>query len=209
MFFVFDGLDGSGKTTQLKRFAARLESQGKSVVVAKDPGTTKLGEELRAILLTQSDTPISMRAEMMLFTTARTQLVEEVIRPALADGKFVVLDRYVLSTVVYQGHAGELEAEQVRTINDLATKGLWPQMTFVLDLPVDEATRRLGDDLDRMESRGAAYFEKVRSGFLAQAEKCDSAVVIDASQSEDDVARAILDAARSLPELKEVFDGVE
>ncbi len=194
MFFVFDGMDGSGKTTQLNRFADWLESQGKSVVTAKDPGTTKLGEDLRSILLTDSGTPISMRAEMMLFTTARTQLVEEVIRPALTQGQVVVLDRYVLSTVVYQGHAGNLQPDEIRTINNLATGGLWPELTFVLDVPLDVAMKRLGDDLDRMESRGAEYFQKVREGFLCEAKACDRTVVIDAAQQPDNVAAAILAA---------------
>ena len=105
MFFVFDGVDGSGKTTQLNRLADWLRSQDREVVVCKDPGTTELGERLREILLSKSETPIHMRSEMMMFTTARTQLVEQIVRPALAAGKTVVLDRYVLSTVVYQGHA--------------------------------------------------------------------------------------------------------
>jgi len=109
MFFVFDGVDGSGKTTQLNLFADWLGQQGHDVVTCKDPGTTELGERLREILLHQSETPIHIRSEMMMFTTARTQLVEQIIRPALDAGKSVVLDRYVLSTVVYQGHAGDLD----------------------------------------------------------------------------------------------------
>jgi len=147
MFFVFDGLDGSGKTTQLDRFVTSLEALDRTVVVAKDPGTTALGEQLRSILLNSSDMPIHMRAEMMMFTTARTQLVEEIVRPALANDHIVVLDRYVLSTVVYQGIAGKLDPDSIRTINQIATDDIWPDHTFILDLPVDVAMGRLGKDL--------------------------------------------------------------
>ena len=107
MFIVFEGVDGAGKTTQLTQLVKWLEQRGTSVVTCKDPGSTKLGEALRSILLNSVDTPISMRAEMMLFTTARAQLVNEIVRPALAAGKTVVLDRYIYSTIVYQGHAGD------------------------------------------------------------------------------------------------------
>ena len=101
MFIVFEGVDGAGKTTQLTQLVKWLEQRGTSVVTCKDPGSTKLGEELRSILLNSVDTPISMRAEMMLFTTARTQLVDEIVRPALAAGKTVVLDRYIYSCLLY------------------------------------------------------------------------------------------------------------
>ena len=105
MFIVFEGVDGAGKTTQLTQLVRWLEQRDISVVTCKDPGSTALGEQLRSILLGSADTPISMRTEMMMFTTARTQLVDEIVRPALAAGKTVVLDRYIYSTIVYQGHA--------------------------------------------------------------------------------------------------------
>ena len=191
MFFVFDGVDGSGKTTQLNLFADWLTQLGHQVVTCKDPGTTELGERLREILLHQSDTPIHDRSEMMMFTTARTQLVEQLIRPALASGKTVVLDRYVLSTVVYQGHAGTLDPVAVKQVNDFATAGLWPDHTFVLDVETEVAMQRLGDNLDRMESRGSEYFEKVRLGFLAEAKNADDVSVIDAAQPMDAIAESI------------------
>ena len=198
MFFVFDGVDGSGKTTQLNRLADWLRELGREVVTCKDPGTTELGEGLREILLHKSETPIHMRSEMMMFTTARTQLVEQIIRPALESGKTVVLDRYVLSTVVYQGHAGALDPVAIRSVNEFATDGLWPDHTFVLDLDTETAMKRLGDDLDRMESRGSEYFEKVRRGFLDEAKKQDDISVIDASQSMDEIAAAIREIAQTV-----------
>ena len=104
MFFVFDGMDGAGKSTQLDRFAEHLNSIGCEVLVCKDPGTTQLGEELRELLLKERGLEIHMRSELLMFMTARAQLTEEVIRPALSAGKTVVCDRYVFSTVVYQGY---------------------------------------------------------------------------------------------------------
>jgi len=198
MFFVFDGVDGSGKTTQLNRLADWLREQGYDVVTCKDPGTTELGERLREILLSKSETPIHMRSEMMMFTTARTQLVEQIIRPALKLGKTVVLDRYILSTVVYQGHAGALDPAGIRMVNNFATDRLWPNHTFILDLPTETAMQRLGDDLDRMESRGEEYFEKVRAGFLKEVEGQEDASVIDATQSMDEISASILEIAKSV-----------
>lgn len=196
MFFVFDGVDGSGKTTQLKRFAAWLRSQDHDVLTCKDPGTTELGERLRALLLQSTDIPIHMRTEMMMFTTARTQLVEQIIRPALARGKTVVLDRYVLSTIVYQGHAGRLDPDSIRDVNQFATAGLQPELTFLLDLPTEVAMQRLGNNLDRMESRGVDYFESVRQGFQKEAFRAsESVVVIDANRTEDDIEADIRSAA--------------
>ena len=190
MLLVFDGIDGGGKTTQINRLKELLQ-QHRPTIVCKDPGSTKLGEALRAILLNKGDTPIDMRSEMMLFSTARTQLVQEIIKPALAEMQFVILDRYVMSTVVYQGHAGKLNPQDIRDVNNFATDGLKPHHTFVLDIPVDVAMARLGNSLDRMESRGSEYFAAVRSGFLAEAKSEENCTVIDATQSEEQIAKEI------------------
>ena len=192
MFFVFEGVDGAGKTTQLQLFAEWLNSLGHRVVTCQDPGSTQLGEEVRRLLLGSHQTPIHMRTEMMLFTTARTQLVEEIIKPALLVGQTVVLDRYILSTVVYQGHAGNLKPDDVWTVNRIATDGLLPDVTFVLDLDVQTASQRMGKSLDRMESRGAVYFEKVRQGFIHEAQRWpDRVELIDAAQSVSDMQAEI------------------
>ena len=192
MFFVFDGVDGAGKSTQLERFVQWLRDQGRDVVTCKDPGSTELGERIRSVLLGDHEIPISMRAEMMLFTTARTQLIEQIVKPALESGKTVVLDRYIFSTVVYQGHAGNLTPDDIWTVNRIATHGTMPDVTFILDVPVDIAMKRLGDSLDRMESRGSEYFQRVRKGFLAEAERWpDTVDVIDATATEDEIEAAI------------------
>ena len=190
MFFVFDGIDGAGKSTQISRLNSILTAK-KETIVCKDPGSTQLGEALRDLLLSKGEMPIAMRSEMMLFSTARTQLIQEIVKPAIAQGKFVILDRFVMSTIVYQGHAGKLKPQDIRAVNDFATDGLQPDYTFVLDLPVDVAMERLGDTRDRMESRGADYFSAVRSGFLAEAKSCDKCTVIDATQSVDQIAGTI------------------
>lgn len=216
MFFVFDGVDGAGKTTQIKLFVEWLNSQNHSVVTCKDPGSTALGEELRRLLLDKHHVPIAMRTEMMMFTTARTQLVEEIIRPALEQMKTVVLDRYILSTVVYQGHAGHLDPKDVWKVNHIATDGLMPDVSFIFDLSpalaFDRMHRRVedpqpkqtpksgvagaGKELDRMESRGIAYFEKVRNGFLLEAERWpDRVEVIDANRSIEKIQQEIRELA--------------
>lgn len=190
MLFVFDGIDGGGKSTQINRLQSHLCTI-RPTIVCKDPGSTILGESLRAILLDKGDTPIDMRSEMMLFSTARTQLVQEIIKPTLAAGNFVVLDRFVMSTIVYQGHAGKLNPQDIRLINRFATDGLKPAHTFVLDLPVDIAMNRLGDTLDRMESRGIDYFTNVREGFLIEADRSEDCSVIDATQTVEQIAKQI------------------
>jgi dTMP kinase len=196
MFFVFDGVDGAGKSTQLGLFVQWLRDEGHDVVTCKDPGSTELGESLREILLGKHEIPISIPAEMMLFTTARTQLIEEIVKPALANNQIVVLDRYIFSTVVYQGHAGDLDPEAIWTVNRIATGGVMPDATFILDVPVEIALTRIGDTLDRMESRGAAYLDRVRQGFIAEAERWPDCVdVIDANQPPEKIQSEIREAA--------------
>ena len=182
MFLVFDGIDGAGKSTQLKLLADWLCKSGRDVVCCQDPGSTELGKRLRAILLDHDSVPIHMRAEMMMFTTARTQLVEEVVRPTLAKQHFVLLDRYIDSTLVYQGYAGDLEVDDLKTINRIATDGLLPDATFIFDMPVETAMQRMGNSLDRVESRGKEYLQRVRDGFLTIADPEQNAFVIDASR---------------------------
>jgi dTMP kinase len=199
MFFVFDGVDGAGKSTQLNLFADWLRERGQDVVCFADPGTTALGGQMRALLLGDHQVPIHMRSEMLMFMTARCQLVEELIKPALASGKTVVCDRYVFSTVVYQGHAGDLDAEDVWKVNEIATAGLMPDMTFIFDLDIATASGRMGTLRDRMESRGEVYFQRVRAGFLEEAQRSPRGVeVIDASGEIDDIQATIRRAAESV-----------
>ena len=166
MFFSFDGLDGVGKSTQMKLFCDGLTAAGREVLVCRDPGSTPLGEAVRTLLLDRHDLAISRRAEMFLYMAARAQLVEQVIRPALDAGKTVVSDRFLLANVVYQGHAGGLDVDELWRIGRTATAGIEPDLTFILDMDPNAAARRLNRPRDRMELQGDAFREHVREGFL-------------------------------------------
>ena len=188
MFFSFDGIDGAGKSTQINLLAEWLRAKGQEVVTCRDPGSTELGEKLRALLLEHHGTPIHRRSEMLMYMAARAQLVEEVIRPALAAGKSVISDRYLLANVVYQAHAGGLSPEEVWQVGRVTVAGVMPDLTFVLDLPAATAAARFNRAPDRMESQGLEYMEKVRQGFLLEAAKRPAEiVVIDATAAAEKV----------------------
>lgn len=196
MFFSIDGGDGAGKSTQIPLFCEWLRSRGLEVVSCRDPGSTHLGEAVRRILLDSRDLPIGRTSEMLLYMAARAQLAEEVIRPALAAGKTVVCDRYLLANVVYQGHAGGLDAATVWQVGLIATGGLLPDLTIVLDLPVDKAEARRTRALDRMEQQGREFHERVRRGFLDEAARQPERIlVVDAGGSVDEVQQAMRRAA--------------
>ena len=198
MFFSFDGLDGTGKTTQMNLFLEWLRSRGRDVVQCIDPGSTPLGEQIRSILLGH-ELPICRTSEMLLFMAARAQLVDQVIRPALDAGQIVVSDRYVLANIVYQAYAGGLEVETVRAIGETATSGLMPDLVFVLDLDPQAAAARMQRDLDRMESRGLEFQARLRAGFLAEAARDPQRVlVVDAGREIDTVQAEIRAAADRL-----------
>src|SRR5439155_19662140 len=135
MFFSFDGVDGTGKSTQIALLAEALRQRGREVVTCRDPGSTPLGERLRQILLDHHDTPIHRRSEMLLYMTARAQLVEELIRPALAAGKIVISDRYLLVNVVYQAHGGGLSPDEVWRVGEVTIAGIMPRLVLLLDMP--------------------------------------------------------------------------
>ncbi len=169
MFLSLDGIDGTGKSTQVRLLAEALHGRGLVVTTCADPGGTELGAKLREILLYGRQTSMSLRSECLLFMASRAELVERVIAPALGRGEIVLADRYLLANVVYQGHAGGLTPEDVWTTGRFATAGILPDLTIVLDLPVDLARARRGAAADRVERRGDPYFERVRQGFLAEA----------------------------------------
>ena len=192
MFFSFDGPDGGGKTTQQRLFCEWLRCSGREVVACRDPGSTSLGDAIRKLLLDGGPMAIGRRSEMFLYMAARAQLVEEVIAPALAAGKTVVSDRYLLANLVYQGYAGGLDVEVLREIGRTATTGIEPTLTFVLDVADEVAIRRLNRPLDRMEQQGAAFRAALRSGYLAEAaRRPERIVVIDAARTIDAVQTEI------------------
>lgn len=183
MFFSFDGVDGAGKSTQIRLLEEALSARGREVVTCRDPGGTPLGERLREILLDHHGISIHRRSEMLLYMASRAQLVEEVIRPALAAGKTAISDRYLLANVVYQGHAGGLDPAEVWRVGEITVGGLMPDMVFVLDMPAERAGARIQRAADRMEAQGLAYLEAVRQGFLAEArQRPETIVVVDADR---------------------------
>lgn len=197
MFLSLDGPDGAGKTTQMARLVDWLQGLGRDVLTCRDPGSTWLGGELRRMLLDLNSGPISNRAEMLLYMAARAQLVEEVIRPALDRGQAVISDRYLLANVVYQGWAGGLDVATLWQVGGVATGGLEPDLTIVLDLSPEAVAGRLRRPLDRMETRGDDFRRRVREGFLAEARQRPGKIaVVDAQGSEDEVAAQIQAAVR-------------
>jgi len=183
MFISFDGVDGVGKSTQAAQFVEWLQEQGHQVLRCRDPGSTELGERLRTLVLKDADISIAARSEMLLYMAARAQLVSEVIQPALASGQVVVSDRFLLANVVYQGHAAGLDPQDIWDVGAVATGGLEPDLTMVLDMPLEKAVGRIGRELDRMEARGLEFLERVRQGFLREAAQApDRIVVVNADQ---------------------------
>ncbi len=192
MFLSIDGGDGTGKSTQAERLCQWLRQRGHDVVTCRDPGSTPLGEAIRGILLDRHDLHIDRRSEMLLYMAARTQMVEEVIRPALEHGKTVLCDRYLLANVVYQGYAGGLDVPMIWKVGHIATGGLMPELTIVLDVPPEVAATRMARPLDRMEKQGTAFHARVRDGFLAEAARApDKIVVVDAGRPIEQVQAAI------------------
>lgn len=195
-FISIEGGEGCGKSTQCRRLAAALARRGLEVAVVREPGGTPLAEEIRRLLKDKRDEAPCDRAELMLFLAARAQLVEKTIGPALASGKWVVSDRFADSTLAYQGAGRRMNAAFIDTANDFACAGLNPDLTIVLDLPLETARKRLGlrnETADRIELAGEDFHARVRASFLDIARKNPSRVaVLDASQDADTVEEQIL-----------------
>ena len=197
MFFSFDGTDGVGKSTQIELFRQWLLDSGHDVLLCRDPGSTALGERLRELLLQKHDIAIDLRSEMFLYMTARTQMVEEVIKPALKVGKTVICDRYLLANIVYQGHAGGLEADMIRQVGAVATDAILPDLTILLDMDVTHARDRMDRELDRIESQGLVYMEQVRQGFLKESALFPESIkVVNAAGEVDEIHQEIVELAK-------------
>ena len=199
MFIHLDGIDGGGKSTQISLLQSRLSQEtGRQVICVRDPGSTAAGEAIRKLLL-DSDLEMHRRCEALLYMAARSQLVEERIRPALQDGSIVISDRFLLANVVYQSVGGGEDPEVLWELGEIATGGLRPDLTILLDLPVEVSMERIQRPVDRMESRGEEYMRRVREGFLAHLSRSGlKSVVVDATESPADVAEAIWAAASAI-----------
>lgn len=200
MFVVFEGMDGVGKSTQIQLLAQWLQDSGAAVTTCRDPGSTALGDAVRQMLLQKTAMSIDAAAETLLFLTARAQLVREVIRPALQRGDWVLCDRFQMSTLAYQVHAGKMHRDDVAAAGIWATDRLAPDHTFVLDMEPETAVGRIRRSHDRMESRGLEFMRKVRAGFLREAEMlADRATVVDASESVETIAGTIREVVAQWP----------
>ena len=195
-FITIEGPDGAGKTTQVGHLAAHLGAQGLDVLLTREPGGTWLGEQLRTVLLgrTESAAPTDALTDAFLFNAARRQLVAEVIEPALSAGRTVLCARFADSTLAYQGYGAGVPLEQLRALEAVATGGLRPDLTILLDLPVEAGlTRKAPGDVNRFEAEfDLEFHRRVRQGFVALAvAEPTRFVVIDAARPTDDVATAV------------------
>ena len=193
---TFEGSEGCGKSTQIQRLRARLESAGREVIMLREPGGTVVGELIRHLLQHEKEAAdMTPETELLLFAASRAQLVREKIQPELDRGAVVILDRFLDSTTVYQGIARGLPMESVRAINAFAVGRTRPHLTLVLDMPAQAAWERIhrtGRELDRMESQPLAFFEKVRQGYLDEAALETQRIrVVDASRSIEEVEAEI------------------
>ena len=190
LFITFEGIDGCGKSTQIGLLTAYLEDIGRPCLLVREPGGTEIGEKIRSILLDKENNEMSPAAELLLFEAARAQIVEEKIRPAIEAGTTVICDRFYDSTYAYQGVARSLGEDLVVTLNDIATSGLAPDITFLLDLSVEDAYARRkgrGEADDRMELLGLEFQRSVRNGYLKAAETFDRIRVIDAAGTPEEI----------------------
>ena len=187
LFITFEGEDGSGKSTQLKMTADFFQKKGYEVVSTRDPGGTPLGVKIREILL-HHEGKIADKCELFLYLADRAQHVDQKIIPALNEGKVVLCDRYIDSSVAYQGYARGLDKEEIIMLNNIVTKSYLPDLNFVFDVSTDVAQTRVGTTKDRLESEAKEFHQKVRFGFLELAKQFpDRIKVIDANQEIENV----------------------
>jgi dTMP kinase len=192
-FITFEGIDGSGKSTQINLLKKRLEALGRRVVTVREPGGTGISERVRELLLDHRNLEMDRHTETLLFSAARAQLVAEVILPALAEGTIVLCDRFAESTITYQGYGRQLPLQEIVTIQMFATQRLNPHLKVLLDVPVEVAAARiLGTLADRMERAGREFQERVRRGYLelSQSEPKDW-LVVDGSKPAEIIADEI------------------
>jgi dTMP kinase len=199
LFITFEGIEGSGKTTQIRLLAERLGTAGKAVVATREPGGCPIADMIRQILLSPGNGALVPRAELLLYAAARAQHVDEVIIPALKEGKIVLCDRFIDATLAYQGHGRQLDAALIDRLNQLATGGLYPDLTLLLDMPAEKGLRRarqrnedqnLGNE-DRFEQESLAFHSRVRQGYLFLAEGQKRFRRIDAEGTAEEVAMRI------------------
>ena len=200
LFVSFEGIDGSGKSTQARLLASTLRQDGYDVVEVREPGGTPLGEDVRSLLLA-SDRSVTTRAELLLFAAARAELIETVIRPAMERGAVVVADRFSDSTVAYQGGGrGIRPVEWIEALAEFAAAHVTPDRTYLIDVPVEDAlARRSGADTDRIEGAGRDFYSRVRSAYLHLSRRHPGRIVLlDGFQPIESLRRRVLSDVEAL-----------
>lgn len=196
VFIAFEGLDGCGKSTQLNLLFNYLKSLNKKVIKVREPGGTEVGETIRSILLNR-DIDINERAELLLFLSSRAQLVEEIIKPAIKSGYYVLADRFADSSVAYQGGGRNLGMETVDLLNRFATDNVYPDLVFFIDISVDLALKRLNvKNKDRLEKEGRNFLEKVRNSYMEIAKTKSNFIIINGERDVNEI----------FSEIKEIMD---
>jgi len=192
-FITFEGSEGSGKSTQIDLAKQYLESKGKDVLYVREPGGVKISEAIRKILLDPATKDMSDECETLLYMAARAQLVEEIIIPALNCGKVIVCDRFLDSTVAYQGYGNGVDIEKIKKIGKFVTQGFEPDLTFLFDLDVNDGFARINRPKDRIEQRSIDYHNRVRKGYLEIAGNApDRIKLIDACKSKDEIQSIVV-----------------
>ncbi|MFA5517269.1 MAG: dTMP kinase [Desulfuromonadales bacterium] len=199
LFITFEGIEGSGKTTQIRRLAAALQSSGREVLVTREPGGCPIADAIRGILLDPASAALVPRAELLLYAAARAQHVDEVIRPALQAGQTVLCDRFIDATVAYQGNGRGLDLDLIHDLNRLASGGARPDLTILFDLPAAAGLKRarrrnIVQSLqleERFERESLAFHSRVREGYLQLAQRETRFRVVDATGSEEEVAERV------------------
>jgi dTMP kinase len=196
-FIVLDGPDGCGKSTQARLLAEMLEKNGMTAAVLRDPGGTRIGEQIRQILLQNDNREMSVRCEALLYMASRAQLFDQSIKPALTDGACVICDRWLSSTYAYQAVAGKIGVDWLLQLAQASLERTWPDLTMIIDVPSEIGLQRVGPAPDRMEEKSADFHQQVRQAFLHLAQTRRDVVSIDGSGTIDQVHRRIVEGIES------------
>lgn len=198
LFITFEGVDGCGKTTQINLLKDYYEKQGRTVLLTREPGAKGLGVKLREILLNY-DGEVSPNCESFLFLADRAQHIDTIIKPAVERGEIVLCDRHTDSTVAYQGYGRGVDLDRINMLNNIATSGMKPDLTFIFDIDTDTSMARVGKEKDRMESAGIEFFKKVRNGYLDIAKNEPQRVkLLDGNKSIEEIHNQVLDIIKSI-----------
>ena len=200
ILITFEGIDGSGKTTQINELIHRLNQEKIDYRLFREPGGTRIGEVIRDILLDKNHSSMLPITELLLYSASRYQLTMRSIVPALEAGKVVICDRFYDSTTAYQGYGREIDLEFIKRLNAVATKSLIPDKTFILDISLEERLQRLGKiNLDRLEQETITFHKRVREGFIAIArEEPDRMILIDGNRPAEEISKEIWNYVKSI-----------